>query len=104
VQIVVCVKQVVDTEADKRLSPGDMRIDRSVEAILNPYDEYAVEAGIQLKEQQGGGVTVLCMGPENADEAVRKALAMGADNGVIVSDGSLAGSDTQGTAMRSLRH
>ncbi len=97
-QIVVCVKQVVDTEADKRLSPDDFRIDRSVEAILNPYDEYAVEAAVQLKEQQGAEVTILCMGPENADEAVRKALAMGADKAMIVSDPMLAGSDTQATA------
>lgn len=96
-QIVVCVKQVVDTEADKRLS-DDLRIDRSVEAILNPYDEYAVEAAIQLKEQQGAEVTILCVGPENAGEAVRKALAMGADKAMIVSDQALAGSDTQGTA------
>jgi electron transfer flavoprotein beta subunit len=97
VQIVVCVKQVVDTEAEKRLSPDDFRIDRSVEAILNPYDEYAVEAAIQLKEQHDAEVTVLCMGPETAEEAVRKALAMGADRGVIVSDSALAGSDTQAT-------
>jgi electron transfer flavoprotein beta subunit len=98
VQIVVCVKQVVDTEAEKRLSPGDFRIDRSVEAILNPYDEYAVEAGIQLKEEHDGELTVVCVGPEDAEEAVRKALAMGADQAVLVSDDALAGSDTQATA------
>jgi electron transfer flavoprotein beta subunit len=98
VQIVVCVKQVVDTEAEKRLTPGDWRIDRTVEAILNPYDEYAVEAAIQFKEQQGAEVTVLCIGPENAAEAVRKALAMGADDAVIVTDEAIAGADTQGTA------
>jgi electron transfer flavoprotein beta subunit len=98
VQIVVCAKQVVDTEADKRLSSDDFRIDRSVEAILNPYDEYAIEAAIQLKEQQGAEVTVLCMGPDSAEEAVRKALAMGADQAVLVSDPALAGSDTQSTA------
>jgi len=97
VQIVVCVKQVVDTEADKRLTGDPLRIDRSVEAILNPYDEYAVEAAVQLKEQHDAEVTVLCLGPENADEALRKALAMGVDKAVLVSDPAAAGSDTQAT-------
>ena len=98
-KIVVCVKQVVDTEAEKRLQPDDWRLDREgVENILNPYDEYAVEAAVQLKEAQGAEVTVLCMGPEEATEAVRKALAMGADQAVLVSDPALAGSDAQGTA------
>ena len=95
---VVCVKQVVDTEAEKRLQPGDWRLDRTVENILNPYDEYAVEAAIQLKESLGGEVTVLCMGPDAAEDAVRKALAMGADKAVMVTDAALEGSDAQGTA------
>lgn len=97
--VVVCVKQVVDTEADKKLDPATYRLDRvSVENILNPYDEYAVEAAVQLKEEHGCDVTILCMGPEDAQEAVRKALAMGADRAVMVTDPALAGSDTQGTA------
>jgi len=98
VNIVVCVKQVVDTEAEKRLNPGSWRLDRSVDCILNPYDEYAVEEALLLKESQGGEVTVLCMGPDMATDAIRKALAMGADNALLVSDDALAGSDTQGTA------
>ena len=98
VNTVVCVKQVVDTEAEKRLRPGDWQLDRTVENILNPYDEYAVEAAIQLKEEFGGEVTVLCMGPEAAQDAVRKALAMGADKAVMVTDSALEGSDAQGTA------
>lgn len=96
--IVVCVKQVIDTEAEKRLDPTSWRLDRSVDCILNPYDEFAVEEALLLKESQGGEVTVLCMGPGTADEAIRKALAMGADSAVLVSDDALAGSDAQGTA------
>ncbi len=96
--IVVCVKQVVDTEAEKRLDPASWRLDRSVANILNPYDEYAVEEALKLQEEHGGEVTVLCMGPEEAAEDVRKALAMGADKAVLVSDPALAGSDVQGTA------
>jgi electron transfer flavoprotein beta subunit len=98
VNIVVCVKQVVDTEAEKRLDPETWRLDRSVDAVLNPYDEYAVEEALLLKEAGEGEVTVLCMGPEEAEDAIRKALAMGADSAVHVSDPALAGSDVQGTA------
>ncbi len=97
-RIVVCVKQVVDTEAEKKLVAGDWRIDRTVENILNPYDEYAVEAAIQLKEASDAEVVILCIGPEAAEDAVRKALAMGADEAVLVSDDALAGSDALGTA------
>jgi len=98
VNTVVCIKQVVDTEAEKRLQPGDWRLDRTVENILNPYDEYAVEAAIQLKEELGGEVTVLCMGPDEAEDAARKALAMGADKAVMVTDSVLENSDAQATA------
>jgi electron transfer flavoprotein beta subunit len=98
VNIVVCVKQVVDTEAEKRLDPDSWRLDRSVDSVLNPYDEYAVEEALLLKEMHGGEVTLLCMGPEEADEAIRKGLAMGADGAVLVTDTALAGSDVQGTA------
>jgi electron transfer flavoprotein beta subunit len=98
-EIVVCVKQVVDTEAEKKLLPPEWRLDReSVENVLNPYDEYAVEEAVRLKEAHGGEVTVLCVGPEAAQDAVRKALAMGADKAVMVTDAALAGSDTQGIA------
>ena len=96
--IAVCVKQVVDTEAEFKLDPASWRLDRSVTSVLNPYDEYAVEEALRIKEAQGGEVTVVCMGPETATDAVRKALAMGADKAVLVSDVALAGSDVQGTA------
>ena len=96
--IAVCVKQVVDTEAEFKLDPASWRLDRSVTSVLNPYDEYAVEEALRIKEAHGGDVTAVCMGPESATDAVRKALAMGADKAVLVSDEALAGSDVQGTA------
>jgi electron transfer flavoprotein beta subunit len=96
--IAVCVKQVIDTEAEKKLDPTTWRLDRSVTCILNPYDEYAVEEALRIKEAHGGEVTAVCMGPQKAEEAVRKALAMGADSAVIVTDDALAGSDAQATA------
>ncbi len=98
--IVVCVKRVPDTAADKVLDPVDHTLDRdSVESIVNPVDEYGVEAALQLKEEFGGEVTVLTMGPEPADKnAVRKALALGADKGVLVTDDRIHGSDAMATA------
>ena len=96
--VTVCVKQVVDTEAQNRLDPSTWRLDRSVNCVLNPYDEYAVEEALRIKEASGGEVMVLCMGPEEASDAVRKALAMGADKAVLVTDAALAGSDAIGTA------
>lgn len=96
--IIVCVKQTPDTTAEKKLG-ADLRLDRaSVDNILNPFDEYAVEEALQIKERQGADVTVLSMGPPGADAALRKALSMGADNAVLLSDAMLAGSDSLGTA------
>lgn len=93
--IAVCVKRVPDTAADKLLDPGDFTLDReSVESILNPVDEVAVESALRLKEEQGGDVTVVCAGPEEAlAKAVRKALSMGCDRAVHLSDPILHGSD-----------
>jgi electron transfer flavoprotein beta subunit len=96
--IAVCVKQVIDTEAEKKLDPTSWNLNRNVTCILNPYDEYAVEEALRIKEAHGGEVTAVCMGPKKAEDAVRKALAMGADNAVLVTDDALAGSDAQATA------
>lgn len=98
--IVVCVKRVPDTAAEKNLDPSDFTLDRDkVESIPNPVDEYGIEEALKLKELHGGEVTVLTMGPEGADkDAVRKALAMGADKGVLVKDDALHGSDAMATA------
>ncbi len=91
--IVVCVKQVPDTWAEKKLDPADRTLDRSSDSVMNELDEYAVEESLRLKEAHGGEVTVLTMGPEAAAETIRKALSMGADKAVHLSDPALHGSD-----------
>jgi electron transfer flavoprotein beta subunit len=101
VKIVVPVKLVSDTSADKRIDPATKRLVRNgVEVVLNPFDEYAIEAALQAKEKAGGdaSVTVVTMAPESGKEVVRKALAMGADDAVLLSDPGCAGSDVWGTA------
>ncbi len=91
--IVVCVKQVPDTWAEKRLTAGDSTLDReSVDSVMNELDEYAVEEALRLREAHGGEVTVLTMGPERAVETIRKALSMGADKAVHLCDEALHGS------------
>jgi electron transfer flavoprotein beta subunit len=99
VRIVVLVKPVPDTTGQERLGP-DLRVDRAASpAVVNANDEYALEAALKLREAAGEGtVTLLSMAPENAPETLRKALAMGADSGVLVTDPALAGSDTLSTA------
>jgi electron transfer flavoprotein beta subunit len=97
--IVVCVKQVPDTWAEKKLSDSDRTVDREgVEGVMNELDEYAVEAALQIKEAQGGEVTVLTMGPDKAVETIRKALSMGADAAVHLVDPALHGSDALATS------
>ena len=97
-KIVVCMKETPSTTAEKRFGP-DMRLERRKEdAIINPFDEYTIEEGLRQQEKLGGEVIVLCMGPATASDTIRKALAMGADSGVLVSDDALAGSDAIGTA------
>jgi electron transfer flavoprotein beta subunit len=97
--IVVLVKQVPDTSAERRLDPSDNTLDReSVDAVINEIDEYAIEEGLLLKEAHGGEVTILTVGPERATESIRKALSMGADKAVHVSDPAMHGSDAIQTA------
>lgn len=97
--ILVCMKQVPDTAIAIRLDAEQKSIDRSeITYVVNPFDEYAIEAGLQLKEKYGGEVTLVTMGPDRADEALRTGLAMGADKGVHISDPALEGSDTLVTA------
>jgi electron transfer flavoprotein beta subunit len=92
--IVVCVKQVPDTWAERTLRPDDSRLDRaSVDGVINELDEYAIEEGLRLAEAHGGEVTILTMGPNKASESIRKALSMGADKAVHLIDEGLAGSD-----------
>jgi len=96
--IVVLCKQVPDTYSERRLR-GDGALDRDAsDAVLDEINERAVEEALQLKEAHGGAVTVVSMGPDRATEAIRKALSMGADAAVHLSDEALAGSDAVGTA------
>ena len=98
-KIVVSIKQVPATGADKRYT-DDLRLDRaSVEAIINPLDEYAIEQALRLVDAGAAdSVTYLSMGPEQAAEALRRALAMGGDDAVLVTDPALAGADEWATA------
>ncbi|HLY31039.1 MAG TPA: electron transfer flavoprotein subunit beta/FixA family protein [Ktedonobacterales bacterium] len=99
VKIVVCMKETPSTTVEKAFGP-DMRLERRKEdAVINPFDEYTIEEGLRQQEKHSGSeVIALCMGPATATENVRRALAMGADRGVLVSDPALAGSDAIGTA------
>jgi electron transfer flavoprotein beta subunit len=96
-KIAVCVKQV--PEGNKRLDPGTKRLDRSGEGALNAFDAHAVEEALRVKDHSGEGEVVLVsMGPAKAADALRKALAMGADRAVLVSDDGAAGADLVGTS------
>jgi electron transfer flavoprotein beta subunit len=99
--IVVCVKYVPDATADRRFE-DDNTVDRvGVDGLLSELDEYAVEQALQVKEKLGDDteVTVLSVGPEQATDAIRKALQMGADKGVHVVDDAIAGSDAPATSL-----
>src|SRR3954453_5273111 len=99
--IVVCVKYVPDSTADRRFE-DDATVDRAgVDGLLSELDEYAVEQALQLKEKDEGEstVTVLTVGPERATDAIRKALQMGADKAVHVLDDAIAGADAVGTSL-----
>jgi electron transfer flavoprotein beta subunit len=99
VKIVVCIKQVPATGADKRYT-DDLRLDRAAaEAIINPLDEYAIEQALRLADAGSvESVTYLSMGPDQAGEALRRALAMGGDDAVLITDPALAGADEWATA------
>jgi electron transfer flavoprotein beta subunit len=97
-KILVCVKQVPDAK-DVRLDPQTNTLAREgVESIMNPYDRHALEEAVAIKEKQGGDVTVLTMGPPQAEAVLREAIACGADEGVLVSDRAFAGADTWATS------
>jgi len=98
--IVVLVKQVPDTYSERKLTDDDFTLDReNTDPILDEINENAVEAALKLKEADGSrNIIVLSMGPDGATSALRKALSLGADEGILVSDEALAGSDALGTA------
>ncbi len=98
-KIVVCVKQVPDATVTKRIDPGTKRLDRSGEGALNAVDANAVEEALRIKEADGDSeVVVVSLGPQKALDSLRKALAMGADRAVLVSDEGAAGSDLVATS------
>jgi electron transfer flavoprotein beta subunit len=98
VKIAVCVKQVPDATSHRRLDPATHRLDRSGEGVLNATDVNAVEEALRLKDAHGGEVVVVSVGPEKAMESLRKALAMGADRALLVTDEAAAGSDLLATS------
>ncbi|MDX8360455.1 MULTISPECIES: electron transfer flavoprotein subunit beta/FixA family protein [Bacillaceae] len=96
--IVVCVKQVPDTKIIK-INPKTNTLDRrSAPAILNPYDAHAVQEAVRLKKLVGGKITVLSMGPPQADAVIKKCIEIGADQGYLISDRAFAGADTLATS------
>lgn len=96
--IIVCIKQVPNT-TDVKIDPVTNTLIRDgVESVINPFDTYAIEEGVRLKERFGGKVTVITMGPPQAEKALREAVSLGCDEAVLVSDRKFAGSDTWATS------
>lgn len=97
--IIVCIKQVPETtEVDFDEETGRLKRE-GVAAVINPFDEYAIEEGLKIKEAHGGTVKVLTMGPPWAADALRDAIAMGADEGYLATDRAFAGADTWATSL-----
>lgn len=96
-KIIACIKQVPDSEAKVKAEGGQIYWG-DAPLVINPFDEYAVEGALQQKEATNGTVTALCIGPESAKEALKHALAMGADEAILVSDPALTELDTVGAA------
>lgn len=98
--IAVCIKQVPDTETKIVLNSDSTDIvTEGIKWVMNPYDEYAVEEALKIKGKYGGKVTILCLGPERSIEAIRTALAMGADDAVLLNDPAFEGGDSYTTAL-----
>ena len=97
--IVACVKQVPDTEAQIKVKPDGSGIEEGgIKWVMNPYDEFGVEEALRLKEKNGGEVTIVTVGPARAMETIRTALAMGADKGIHICDPAFDGADAYATA------
>lgn len=97
-KIITCIKQVPDAEAKITLENGKVQWGDSP-LVINPFDEYAVEAALQQKDKHGATVVAICIGPESAKEALKHALAMGADEAILISDPALESLDAQGAAQ-----
>jgi electron transfer flavoprotein beta subunit len=98
-RIAVCIKQVPETKSVKMDEKTGTVIRKGVQSIVNPLDLYAIEAALNLKEQHGAETIAVTMGPPQAEEALREAVAMGLDKAVLLSDRAYAGSDTWATAF-----
>jgi len=98
VEIIVCIKQVPDTTEVRLDSETNTLIREGVPSIINPFDMYALEEGLRLKEAHGGNVTVLSMGPPQVESALREAISLGIDTAVLLSDRAFAGADTWATS------
>lgn len=96
--IIIPIKQVPETSNVKMDEETGTMVREGVESIINPLDLYAIEVGIQLKEEHGGKVTVITMGPPSAEKALREAIAMGCDDGILISGREFSGSDTWATS------
>ncbi len=97
-EIIVCVKQVPNT-IDVKIDPETNTLIREgVESVINPFDTYAIEEGLRLKERYGGKVTVISMGPPQAEVSLKEAISLGADEAILISDRAFAGSDTWATS------
>jgi electron transfer flavoprotein beta subunit len=100
VNIVACVKQVPDTEAQIKVKADGSGIEEGgIKWVMNPYDEYGVEEALRLKEKNGGEVTVVSLGPARVMETIRTALAMGADKGIHIQDAAFDNADAYTTAL-----
>jgi len=95
--IIVCIKQVPDTTQVQIDPKTNTLIREGVKSIINPFDLYAIEEGVRLKEKFDGNVTVITMGPPQAENALREAISLGCDEGILISDRAFAGSDTLAT-------
>jgi len=96
--IIVCIKQVPETTQVQINPETNTLIRKGVKSIINPFDMYAIEEAVRLKEKFGGKTTVITMGPPQADAALREAISMGIDEGILLSDPAFAGSDTWATS------
>ncbi len=97
-EIIVCIKQVPETTEVKINPETNTLIREGVKSIINPFDMYAIEEGVRLKEKFGGKTMVITMGPPQAEVALREAMAMGVDEAILISDRAFAGSDTWATS------
>ncbi|OQC09344.1 MAG: Acryloyl-CoA reductase electron transfer subunit gamma [Candidatus Cloacimonetes bacterium ADurb.Bin088] len=97
-KLIVCIKQVPDTTEIKIDPVTNTLVREGVESILNPFDAYAIEEAVRLKEQHGGNITAICMGPPQAEATLREAVSLGVDDIILLSDRKFAGADTWATS------